>query len=233
MPEKAQIARRLKEWAGLKVGPEWGWQKRIADLLGMTPQQINNLLAGRKPVGPAIRERLVKAGADVDWIMSGRRVEPGAREPVSGYHSGPFMEVPVIGKVLATPDGKQYFEDLREGVTVPYFKGPYFALVVENDSLIHAPDDERSMPIYPDDIVLFDSQRQPKNGDIVAVQMKQSNERMIKVLHHKNRDEVELRSFNTFRNYPSVTVKKHTIASFGVFVTVLKLSRAERRRLGL
>jgi SOS-response transcriptional repressor LexA len=232
MPEKREILRRLIEWAHSKVGSEWGWKSRLAIVLETTPQEVNRVLSGRFSIGPGTRERLAKAGADVEWIMTGKSVKDAASAN-DRLIRGPFAEIPVIGKVLATPEGKQYFEDLPEGVSVPYFKGPYFALVVENDSLIHAPEGERSMPLYPNDIVLFDPTRQPRNGDIVAIQLKQTHDRMVKVLKHRGRDEVELLSFNTFRNYPSIVKPKEMIASFGVFVTVIKPSRAELRRLGL
>ena len=56
---------------------------------------------------------------------------------------------------------------------------------------------------------------------------------MVKILRHKDRDEIELASANKFRNYPSVELKKNRIASWGVFVTKLKLTGGELKRLGI
>src|SRR3990170_3955268 len=145
MTQKAAISRRLADFAKETVGTEWGWQTRFAEMLGISPSNLNNLLTGRQVIGPGTRERLTAIGCDVEWLMSGNKKEglsddQGTSVGIEGTLNLPsIMPIPVIGKVLATPEGKQYFEDLPEGVSVPYFRGPYFALVIENYSLIHAP----------------------------------------------------------------------------------------------
>jgi len=105
--------------------------------------------------------------------------------------------------------------------------------VVENDSLTNAMEGDHSTEIYSGDVCIIQLNRQPKNGDIVAVHLKQSNQRMVKILEHKNADEVELASANKFRNYPSVTLKKDEIAAFGVFAGKIKLTRGEMRGRGI
>ena len=88
-------------------------------------------------------------------------------------------------------------------------------------------------PIYPGDICIFDGSKQPKNGDIVAVQFAQTNQRTVKILFHKTVDEIELRSANKFVNYPPLFVLKSNIASFGVYVGKIKISDALKREYGL
>lgn len=66
---------RFIEQAQEKVGSTWGWQKRLSDLLEISPSQLNNILAGRSPLGPGIRERLLAKGFDVDRIQTGKESE--------------------------------------------------------------------------------------------------------------------------------------------------------------
>jgi len=76
MPNKdAQIIARIILFAHEKVGSEWGWQKRFAEFIGISAPQLNNILAARAPVGPAIRERLVKKGCNGEWLTTGEAKE--------------------------------------------------------------------------------------------------------------------------------------------------------------
>lgn len=188
----------------------------------MSPQDLNRYLSGKAVPGNKIQTRLRKLGCDIEWLMTGERDE---KDTAIGLSLIPFL-----GKITATPDGKEYFDDaINEGAGVPFFKGNYFALEVENDSMINA----IPVEIYPGDICIFELGRQPKNGDIVAVQFKQTNERTVKILKHVSRDEVELISANKYRNYPSRRVRKNIIATFGIFVTKFLYSDEIRTKLKL
>jgi hypothetical protein len=56
---------------------------------------------------------------------------------------------------------------------------------------------------------------------------------MVKILKHKNPEEVELASANKFRNYPSIPVKKDENATYGVFAGKVKLTRGEMKARGI
>lgn len=67
--EKLERSARLKEWVestGIK-------KKDIAEKLGCSSQMLSDYLHGRANIGFSMQSRLRELGADVDWIMSGRK----------------------------------------------------------------------------------------------------------------------------------------------------------------
>jgi SOS-response transcriptional repressor LexA len=223
LTQSGTVGDRLREWGVQRYGSV----SAFAEALGIVSEGLSPYLNNKRPVGGIIQGKLRKLGAPVEWIMTGRKSEAKTE---SLFDIG---MAPLVGKIVATPEGKQYFEDFPAGLSVPYAKGNYFALLVENDSLINAPDGPHSMEVYPGDICIFEASRQPRDGDIVAVELSQSRGRMVKILKHKNRDEIELASANKFRNYPSVMVRKDEVASWGVLVSKYKPTVGELKRLGV
>lgn len=72
MDEKGQILRRFIEFAHSKVGDKHGWQKKFALLIEMSPQQMNDIVAERAPIGPTIIEKIRgKFPENAEWIRSG------------------------------------------------------------------------------------------------------------------------------------------------------------------
>jgi SOS-response transcriptional repressor LexA len=86
--------------------------------------------------------------------------------------------------------------------------------------------------VYPGDICIFDKNRTPKNGDIVAVEVA-PNVWTVKVFFFRSADEVELRTANKFRSYPYATYRKENIRSIAVFVGKIKISDSLKREYGL
>jgi predicted ArsR family transcriptional regulator len=70
---KANIIKRFIEFGQSKFGNRWGWKKKYADVLGMLPQQLENII-NREIVGPSIRERLRELGCDIEWLMTGKKL---------------------------------------------------------------------------------------------------------------------------------------------------------------
>jgi SOS-response transcriptional repressor LexA len=181
-------------------------------------------------MGPTIRERLRALGCDIDWLMTGKTREG---EEQAGPDLSFTTQIPVIGKAIANPNGKEYFEEFSEPITWPFFKGNYFGVIIEGDSLIQAPVSPNSRPLYPGDLAIFEQFKQPVNGNIVCVELKQKGQRLVKLLKHKGRDEVMLESANNFRNYPGFVVPKEDIASFGIFVARFELVDSIKKKFGL
>jgi SOS-response transcriptional repressor LexA len=50
------------EFAKLLVGESYGWKKRFSERMGMSSQQLNDILTERSPIGARIRERLNEIG---------------------------------------------------------------------------------------------------------------------------------------------------------------------------
>lgn len=224
--KNAQITRLLKVGQD-KFGAEFGWKAKFARALGMTPQQLNDYFSGRISIGTEMQERLRKIEVDVEWVMTGKQ---SGGEDLGASATALQGWAKFEGRIVASPDGKEYFDhsEISEGAGVPYRKGNFFSLEVESNSLMTA----EPIPIMPGDICIFESGVQPSNGEIVAVHLK-NNKRMVKIIKHLNRDEVELCSANRFQNYPSIKIKKQDIASFGVFRSKLQLTEKEKKFFGL
>ena len=69
MYQNNEISVRLQEWVK-STGKKKG---EVATLLGISSSQFSQILAGKDGIGRMMKERLQKAGADVDWILTGRR----------------------------------------------------------------------------------------------------------------------------------------------------------------
>ena len=198
----------------------------FARALGISPQTLNFYLAGKSKPGNKLLQRLRKVGIPTEYLMTGI-VE-------ASIHEGPpIISVPFLGKIAATPDGKLYFDDeVPHGATVPFFRtnhGDLFALEVENDSLVHAQPEE----IHPGDICIFSNDERPKDGEVVAVQLKQSNDRMVKIYQRVSKRDIELLSANRFRNYLPRKVTREEIASLAVYVGKITISEERKKRYGL
>lgn len=220
MPES--IGDRLKKVAIERFGSVAG----MARALGVKQQELDYYAANRSKPGPKWQERLRKAGIDIEWLMTG--ITPNLPR-----ETAPIVMVPFLGKIAATPEGKLYFDDeVPRGATVPFFRtnhGELFALEVENDSLVHAQPEE----IHPGDICIFCKDEQPKDGEVVAVQLKQNNDRMVKIYKRISKRDIELLSANRFRNYLPRKVGRDEIASLAVYVGKITISEERKRRYGL
>lgn len=143
-----------------------------------------------------------------------------------GGEAKELVLIPFLGRIVASPEGKEYFEDIKTSIGIPFFPGNFFSLEIESDSMIEA-------DIHPGDICVFEPYKQPRNGDIVAIQLRQNNNRMVKVLMHISADEIELQSANRFRNYPAIRLKKEEVSSYGIFIVKMKMPDNVKQRFGI
>jgi SOS-response transcriptional repressor LexA len=205
-------------------------QEWLAESLGVSPSFISMIENNKSDLPSSMLEKIAKAleVRIVDLMVDLKTIpDVGTRDVDPSPRS--IAMIPFLGKIVASPDGKEVLDDsAANDARVPYYPGNYFALEIESDSMIHAEPE-----IYPGDICIFESGRQPKNGDIVAVQFVQNHRRMVKIFHQISGTEVELRSANRFRSYFSVKFKKDEIASYGILVAKLKLLDEEKKRLGI
>lgn len=189
-----------------------------------TAQELYPYLNGKSLPGNKLQSKLRDLGCDIEWLMTGERsVKEGPTNYLTGF-------APYLGRVYADPKGKEYFEEAgdREGAGVPMSPGKFFCLEIDNDSLINA----EPISLYPGDVCVFEYGRQPKNGDIVAIQFSDGN-RTIKIVKHRGKDLAVLISANKFRNYPEREVKKADIKSYGIFVEKRQMSTEQKRRYGI
>lgn len=71
--ENDVLARLLLEFAvSLYPDQKRGWQSRFAERLGVTPQQLSDMLSGRKGIGEIQQKRLAELGMNLNWLITGK-----------------------------------------------------------------------------------------------------------------------------------------------------------------
>jgi hypothetical protein len=225
MTKVSEISKRLKKW-GVE---EYGSLVSFARALGISQQSLHDYTSARTRPGNKMQSRLRELGCDVEWLMTGASAG-------SALHRS-FRQKPRLvgwakfeGRVVTTMDGKEELQ--RKGVTeragVPYRRGSFFCLEIAGDGLLTAV----PLPVYPGDICIFESERHPKNGEIVAVRVKRSR-LVVRVVNHVSAREVELSTANKYRQYPTIRVKKSEIEHIGVLKSILQLTGEEKKFFGI
>jgi transcriptional regulator with XRE-family HTH domain len=82
MLNNPEIIERLTKFGVGLCGDNRGWKTSFAEKLKMKPQQLQNILSGKAAVGEKIQSNLRDLGADVDYILTGRKKEEPASERV-------------------------------------------------------------------------------------------------------------------------------------------------------
>lgn len=225
MLKASEISKRLKKW-GLE---EFGSLASFARALGISQQSLHDYTGGRTRPGNTMQSRLRELGCDVEWLMTGSSAGAALRRTLR-QKSMPVGWAKFEGRVVTALDGKEELQ--RKGVSdragVPYRRGSFFCLEIVGDNLLSAV----PLPVYPGDICIFESERHPKNGDIVAAQLKRSR-LVVRVVNHVSAREVELSAANKYRNYPSIRVKKSDIEHIGVLKSIMQLTSEEKKFFGI
>jgi hypothetical protein len=223
--KSSEISKRLKKW-GVE---EFGSLVSFARALGISQQSLHDYTSGRTRPGNTMQSRLRDLGCDVEWMMTGSSAGAAVRRALR-QKSMPVGWAKFEGRVVTAMDGKDELQ--RKGVTekagVPYRRGSFFCLEIVGDGLLTAV----PLPVYPGDVCIFESERQPKNGDIVAARLKRSR-LVVRVVNHVSAHEVEFSTANKYRNYPSIRVKKSEIEQIGVLKSIMQLTGEEKKFFGI
>ena len=77
-----ELASRLLSFGIAKFGSSHGWQKKMADALGIAPQNLRRYLDGKFVPGNRMRSRLREIGLNIDWLDTGigSMTDPEERE---------------------------------------------------------------------------------------------------------------------------------------------------------
>lgn len=135
------VAVRLSEWV-----KSTGKKKvEVAQMLGIIPQQLSQVLNGRDGIGKMMQERLQKAGADVDWILTGRK--PGV-EATKGKLLARYFLPDVQNVVIET-------EPTQDGVNVLIYE-----IAKAADPVVYVFDEDELEPI--DNVIVV----QPSKRDL-------------------------------------------------------------------
>ncbi len=225
MLKASKTSKRLKKW-GVE---EFGSLVSFARALGISQQSLHDYTSGRTRPGNKMQSRLRKLGCDVEWMMTGSSTGVTLRR-TSRQKPMPVGWAKFEGRVVTALDGKEELQRKRvtDKAGVPYRGGSFFCLEIVGDGLLSAV----PLPVYPGDICIFESERQPKNGDIVAARLKRSR-LVVRVMNHVSAHEVELSTANKYRNYPSIRVKKTDIEHIGVLKSIMQLTGEEKKFFGI
>jgi hypothetical protein len=208
---------------------EFGSLVSFARALGITQQTLNDYTSGRILPGNKMQSRLRSLGCDIEWLMTGPSLQVSVQESGSGDGTSVGW-AKFEGRVMTSTEGNDRWDHrrIREGAGIPYRRGSFFCLEIENDTLLSA----EPTPVLPGDICIFESERHPKNGEIVAVRLKRGK-LLVRVMKHLSQHEVELDSANKYRSYPSIKIKKSDIVEVGVLKSVMQLTEGEKKFFGL
>jgi SOS-response transcriptional repressor LexA len=219
--QRIEISKRIEAFMRFK-----GWKKaEFARRMDIMPQNVNLYLSGKlDPQNLFIS--LEREGGDVEYLLTGKTKETEIASQTAF--------VPFLGRIVAGHDGKESFDhsEVPAHAGVPFFKGNFFALEVQNTTLLHARN-ENVDGVYPGDICIFEPSKRPRNGDVVAVQFKQNNERIVRLYKQVSPAVIELHASNRYQTFPVRKVRDSEVASYGVCIAKLMLSEEMKKRFGL
>lgn len=121
MEKDSPVYQRLSEWVK-STGKK---KHEVAAMLGILPQQLSQVLSGRDGLGKTMQERLEKAGADVPYILTGRKPEDTTPSNPLHYIRSLEREIEFLKE-----EREQYLKVLRTYNVEPNDKD--YLLVAEN-----------------------------------------------------------------------------------------------------
>ncbi|MFZ5948786.1 MAG: XRE family transcriptional regulator [Stygiobacter sp.] len=207
---KREIGERIKEFAKLKYGSS----KKLAELLDMSPQTLQQYINGKSFPGGQILKKLAELNADVDYILTGINKRERLREEiyVEFEKNKVGNEFPLVSYLSAGSMIEFFNDGVTEKVSFNYNKKDgCMALRVKGDSM--------KPTIENEDIVLVDSNKSLYNGCIVATRLK-SGEQLIKRYRILPGEYIQLNSDNYL--YEPITLKKEEIE---IIMPVVRVQR--------
>ena len=106
MHSNAGIGERLRDFA-----KQFGGPSGLAKEMGISPQQLNDYLSGRRIPGNKMQERLRELGCDTLWLITGKtKIETDekysnmVREQAAAYGFGK-AQYPIVSQIWAGKGG--------------------------------------------------------------------------------------------------------------------------------
>lgn len=195
--DKKSVAFRLKSF----LVDKFGSVKAAAVALDKSPEALyNGYLNGRSVPGGELLAQLAELDCDIEWLLTGRTrtIQPQAAKL--------FPVVSAVGAGSVTP----YDDIISEPIPMPY-NGEGVLLRVVGDSM--------AALIQEGDLVLVDSKKKPKEGNIVAVRTK-AGEQFVKYLGARSKQTVMFYSHNSI--YAPVTYQISDLVTVKKVVLILK-----------
>lgn len=192
MPTKVA---RLIEFAHSKVGDEFGWQRKFAEMLEMSPQQLNNILSERVKIGLKVEEKLVELGCNLEWLRGKSSENKTVAHPKTNMR-------PVYA---AIPAGKGSISKAYAYLEAPpdvHDEGKGYWIKVKGDSMA---------PRFNDgDMIFVNPTLEVHSGDIAVVYWNDHQDGAIKKIHLEKAT-IVLQSLNT--NYPPIIVPIKSVSA--------------------
>ena len=154
--EDEKLARQLLEFAiSLYPDQKRGWQTKFAKRLGVTPQQLSDMLNGRKGIGEVQQRRLADLGMSLNWLIAGK-----------GSMLDP--EIPDLDRTYEVS-----INDL-EGAMISdveiSFPARFRGLI--KPPAIRLVDDSMAGYVWADDTIFISKDEEVASGDLCLVQLK-------------------------------------------------------------
>lgn len=157
MTGNPEIGTRLAEFAKLKFGSKWGWQKQFAAALGMDPGSTRKYLLGQTIPGSRVQQKLRGMGCRIEWLMTGKgsMVDPQERE---------FRRI--VRETISDPGG-----NMPAVASEPSYT--YIPLTVakpEDVRAIAVPDDSMAGSVWTGDTIFVRREQGCDRGDLCLVE---------------------------------------------------------------
>ena len=155
--ESENLARNLLSFGiAYSGGEKRGWKVKFARDLGVSPQQLSDMLNGRQGIGDVTQRRLIALGCNIHWLLTGigSMTDPEER---------PFVRM--VREAIHEPGGTMQALAVEPSYT-------YIPLSVANPDEIRAiavPDDSMAGVVWSGDTVFIRKTQGCGRGDLCLV----------------------------------------------------------------
>ena len=205
---KIMVGGRIKEFGKQKFKTS----RKLAEKLGMTPQTLQQYIAGRSFPGGEIVKNLAELGADIHYIFTGENLYEKLKDEINEeVHTGSY-EYPVVENISTGSTVEFFKEDSAEHAAFSYHKkGGCMVLRMKDDIMKPA--------IEEGDLVLLDSDAILYDGCIAVAKLK-SSKQVIGRFRILPADFIDLSPDNF--SYKPVTINKNEI---DIIMPIVKIQR--------
>lgn len=193
----------------------------VARLMEITPQAVSGWVS----TGTISKQNLVKLSQivkrDLASLITGEKPEAGLRVEESKplfSRATPQLSVPVVGLVVASPQGDGYFTDgdypvghADAYVSWPTTDSNAYAVRVRGDSM--------QPRVRPGEVIVVEPNRTPTNGDDVVIRCRDGR-KMVKQLLWRRDGEITLGSINTA--HTKLTISEIDVESIHFIAAIIQ-----------
>lgn len=192
---------RIRDFGEGKFGKRG--MSKLAEALHISPQALTTYLNNSRIPGHVFQQKLRELGADVEYIMTGKKKEEEQNFVIPAGH---FFRV-----VMSIDAGDPVLIFKEENMTGEKVFFPFgspetcFALKVVGNSMTC----EGARSIQEGALALADLSENPLPGDVVAVSLTGGRQMIKQYMEGPEKEYVTLHSFNP--DYPDIVVKKQEV----------------------